>query len=601
MVGCYHRYDSVECACIATSTSISTQSHPVSSKLPLRLFLPSFLAISCTGEQPEESASEATGSTGSAGVTGPSEASSTSTDSDPTGTTTSSETTPSATSFGSSTGDPPDDEPVLAGGIAVDAVEINQGVGITLAQAGEVIATQERNAPVISGRPALVRSSYLLHNDYSPRLINAQLHLSTADIEIIYTDSKMIIKPANWQELGGAFEWFVDAEDLNADTEFRVEFLEAPGVEEPVGSVDSATLPAQGFAELGAWPGPMVLDIMLVPFTCDGIDDLDLSPENIADLEAYLYNTYPVQELNLSIRAPVASAECNEFDAAEIDLPALREADGAAPWVYYGGLMPGDGGGYSISIEGGDSMDYRRTFASHTWRQAGLSFDLYAHELGHNHGQVHTFEDPEYPNTNSDECGAIQTYGWGPRSALMPSSGWGNDVDLGLVWFDPHDTLLMPTQDPCIGAADGNRWNFNDFMSYQYPYWVSAYTYSSAAERIKLISPWSEDAGKPAPEREQTLRLIISPEGEIRRQSYAGGWAIKPEQADAWAKCRTTDGEVRLPVRRRPGLLERTDDDGHMRSFVYEAFELPLQSNVHARSCILEAGTIGLMLPFVAD
>ena len=250
--------------------------------------------------------------------------------------------------------------------------------------------------------------------------------------------------------------------------------------------------------------------------------------------------------------------------------------------------MPGNGGGYSISIDGGDQMDYRRTFANHAWRDYGLTFDLFAHELAHNHGRPHSFEDPSYPDDNGGSCGAISTYGWGPRPSLMPSSGYSNDLDLGLDWFDPHEQLLAPTDDDCGGLPDGNRWNFNDMTSYAYPYWVSAYTYAAGAERIRLISTW-ENADGPGPGR--TLRLVLGPEGDIHRSERAGARAVT--RAGAWASC----GGVRLPVRTGTGVRDVRDADGRLRSYTYETFELPLLEAIDPTTCVLGSDSIAFVSP----
>ncbi len=498
----------------------------------------------------------------------------------------------------------------------IDEVELNQGVAISLASAGQLLPSADQQAPIIGGRAALVRASYTLGDSFSPRPILGRLwlHDSVEDTDRLYDDERMISGPGDWQSFGGTFQWLVDADDLNGASEFRVQLLESDEQEEPLGEVSGAQLPAESFAPLGAWDDPMVVDLVLVPFTCAGEEDLDLSPENLADFEAYLFNTFPLQTLNLTVRDPVVSAGCSEFDAAEIDLPALRIADGAEPWVYYGGLLPGVGGGYSISVAGGESMDYRRTFASHTWRDAGLTFDLYAHELGHNHGREHTFEDPSFPGSTVDNCGTTSGFGWGPRSALMPSSGWSNDLDLGLAWFDPHETLLQPTGNPCAGAPEGNRWNFNDFMSYQYPYWVSAYTYAAAAERVRLISTWSADAAAPAPDSAETLRLVFSPEGEVHRLRYPHSAALPSSTSEGDlplatptaspqttalprslaiqdprdALCTSDEGSVRLAVLHRPGLLERPAADGTLRSSVFDAYEVRVGPGIDPTTCTLE-------------
>ncbi len=495
----------------------------------------------------------------------------------------------------SSDGPLPPTEGVLAGDISIDQIEINQGTGIPLAEDGVLLPAPGRPAPVISGRGALVRASYELGPEFSPRPIIGRLWLRSAEGDVVYADERMVSGPSDWTDIDGTFHWVVDPEDITADAEVRVQLLELDEDGEPSGDISGSQFPAEGFEALEAWGDPMVMHLMLVPFTCDGYDDLDLDPADLADFEAFIFNTYPVQELVFTVHDPVHSPSCSEFDAAEIDLPALREADGADPWVYYGGLLPGDGAGYSISIDGGDQMDYRRTFANHTWRGYGLTFDLFGHELGHNHGRDHTFEDGSYPNDNSDFCGSIEAYGWGPRSALMPSSGWGNDLDLGLEWFDPHQTLLPPTDASCSGLPDGNRWNFNDMMSYEYPYWVSAHTYAAAAERIRLISTWSESAEAPAEPGGRTLRVVFGPEGDIHRMSAPGTHPI--ERADAWATCRSSEGDSRRPVRRTTSLREGLGRDGRFETFTYEGYELPLEDGLEFEDCRLEVP--GLRVPFV--
>lgn len=577
----------------------------------------------CAGDDLQEStATETTEAQTSAGGSEGSSASGTTTDETDSAQATSDASASDATSTEGTTdttdttdsGAPPG---ILAGDIMVDNVELNQGVPIRIASAGQLIPKGGFEAPVIGGRTALVRASYGLGDSFVPRPIIGRLwlHDSVEETDTLYDDERMIAGPGDWQSFGGTFQWIVDADELRENSELRIQLLEVAEEGEAVGDQSGAQLPPEGFAPLAVWADPMVLDLVLVPFTCAGEEDLDLSPQNLADFEAYLFNTFPLQALNLTVRDPVASAGCSEFDAAEVDLPALRIADGAAPWVYYGGLLPGAGGGYSISVSGGDSMDYRRTFASHTWRDAGLTFDLYAHELGHNHGRDHSFEDPSFPGSTVDNCGTIAGYGWGPRSALMPSSGWSNDLDLGLAWFDPHETLLQPTGDPCAGAPEGNRWNFNDFMSYQYPYWVSAYTYAAAAERVRLISSWSVDAGAPAPASSETLRIIFSPEGEVRRVRYPHGRPSLLSRADQRpttcspaldldlggdpiaALCASPTGPVRQPVRRRPGLLERPGPDGRLQSSLFDAYEVTIGPDVDPTSCTLELADRSL--PFV--
>ena len=348
-----------------------------------------------------------------------------------------------------STGDLPSLEPAnAAGGIRITNVELNQGVGLLVGVDGAPQGADQRVAPIIAGRDALVRIDYALEADFAPRDLEARVHIG----DETYVDIRPIAGPSDWTTLDGTFTAFIDAGDLGAGATLEVELVEPDGAA-TVGADAGARFPADGPMSLDAWADRMVLDIMLVPMTCDGFEPLELTEEKLANFEAFLFNTYPVQTLNLTVHEPVRSATCSEFYAAEYDLPALREADGADPWVYYGGLLPGDGGGYSIAVQGGDQVDYRRTFANHVWRDEGLTADLFAHELGHNHGRDHAFEDPSFPTETGDWCGPRPNFGWGPRSAAMPTSGYSNDVGLGLSWFDPRDNLLAPTDASCDGRT----------------------------------------------------------------------------------------------------------------------------------------------------
>ncbi len=402
----------------------------------------------------------------------------------------------------------------LAGGVSLTDIEVNQGVGITVASGGAFLHPDGFVAPVIGRRPALVRATYTLDPEFVPRELEAHLHITTAGTTKTIVDTRMVDGPADPTMLDGTFTWQLDAEALDTGSEIQITLHEIEGTPEPVGTPVAPSLPGDGAADIGVWGEPMVIDLVLVPFSCDGFGSVEISDADLEEFEAYLFNTFPVQAINIEVHGLEYSSSCSEVDAAEFDLPALREAEQAAPYVYYGGLLPGDGGGYSVAIENSDQMDFRRTFANHTWRWYGLTFDLFAHELGHSHGRNHTFEDPQYPLQNQGFCGTRETYGYGLRPGLMPQCGYSNDKDIGIEWISPNEQLVPPTNvDPCDGLPEANRGSWSDMMSYAYPYWVSAYTYKHAAERVRLISSWRNgDAQPPAPV--PGVRVVLDGEGK---------------------------------------------------------------------------------------
>lgn len=489
----------------------------------------------------------------------------------------------------SSTGEidvPPNPTGSLAGGIHIGDVLANQAVDITLVRDGAVVPADSREAPLIAGRALLLRAAYELDADFTSRPIIGRLTIESRDGTQVFDDVRTVDGPSRMDILDGTFHWTVPPEGFPADASFRIDLFEEEDLS-TIGTLGLATVPQGGSAAVDAWGDPMVLDIVLVPFSCDGIGQVDVTPEDLADFEAYLFNTYPITELNLEVHDVVPSSSCSEFDAAEYDLPALRESESPPAGVYYGGLLPGDGGGYSIAIGDSDQMDFRRTFANHTWRWYGLTFDLFAHELGHNHGREHSFEDPSYEGDNSGDCGSISGHGWGVTPGNMPKSGYSNDQELGLSWIDPNAQLLPPTPAPCDGAPNANENLYNDMMSYAYPYWVSAYTYAALADRVRLISSWSSTTAAPKQDR-VLVRFVVDTEGRVRESRRLG--TVSPQNPSLWADC----GSVAAPVSRGHAIHDRRDATGRLVEDRYSTYTFEVPQGLDPASCTVQtlAGTL---------
>src|SRR5687767_2642775 len=129
-------------------------------------------------------------------------------------------------SSSSSTGIPLVDVP--AQGIAVDFVEINQGVSVRIGEDGQGVPSTARTAPVVANRIALVRGFYTVPDDWQPRDIDGRLVLSHADgtIETL-SDEKPIEDDAFAGSLAGTFFWGIEAEKMQPGLEYRVELWEA--------------------------------------------------------------------------------------------------------------------------------------------------------------------------------------------------------------------------------------------------------------------------------------------------------------------------------------------------------------------------------------
>lgn len=382
-----------------------------------------------------------------------------------------------------------------AAGISIDAISINQGVEIPIAEGGVFIPEPERNAPVIGKRPALVRAFWNLEDGFEPRELEARLVLTYPDGSVkVFTDERTVDGPSNPTSYPGGFAWGILEEDFLGDVDFHVAVYETDGVDR--GAPSSYRLPAEGEEPLRGVTKRMLLDVVVVP-TCNRAPIADWEQEIFT---AYLYNTFPINELQITFHDPVASG-CDEYEAAYTTMPDLRFAEDAPPWRYYGGLVNGSCGGIAQYGDGpwAWEKDAPRAFGLCDWRYTFPTVDLFAHELGHVHSRNHTFEDSYYPY---DTCGVRENVGFGLMPAQMPSSSWGDQSE-------PMQQLIPPSRAGCTEAS------WNDFMSYAYPYWISDYTYRGIAELIWHTSTWADEAGAIQPSPGVTLRGAVRDDGRV--------------------------------------------------------------------------------------
>lgn len=494
---------------------------------------------------------------------------------------------------GDETGEPPDPETgTRAGAIRIVSIDANQGVSIPIVEDGAFLDPGGRNAPLIAERAMLVRiTDYTLDDGFQPRTLEGRLTVAGGGATRVYRDERMIDGPPDPTILDGTFHWLVDADDVREDTAFHVGIFEPEGTTSTVGDDSGSRWPAGDDQALGVWGDRMVIDLVVVPYCYTPTD------EERSNFEAYIYNVYPASTLNVTWHA-TESGYCGDdsYELAENVLPQLRAQEGAAPNVYYGGLIgpPGTGcGGYSVAISESRSMSFRRTFASCNWRDWGLTADLFAHELGHNHGRDHAFEDPQYPYDVDGSCagrGGRGGWGFGVRSGLGPQSGVGNDVDLGYPWLDMQERLVPPSTpgSPCNGDNTIGDEDYNDIMSYAYPFWVSDHTYAALAEEVKVISSWS--SSRVVQTDGYTLSLTVRPDGGQDWIVHRGAQPVQPSEQVGVARCWEGDRKVaQTAVRFARGWKDELGSDGQFTALPYDVYDAPLPSSPTGDRCVIEA------------
>ncbi|MEM7156275.1 MAG: hypothetical protein AAF799_25705 [Myxococcota bacterium] len=421
------------------------------------------------------------------------------------------------------TTDDPFDGAVPAAGIYIKDVSVNQGVEIHLVRDREFVPEPDRNAPVIGRRPALIRGFWELDADFEPREIEARLVVNYADGTVrAFTDTRMIDRESNPNTFPGGFFWDVQGEDFTGDFSYHIELIEVDDVDR--GPAPQARLPEQGQEAMKGVTRRMLLDLVIVP-TCGRPA---LAPWEQDIFTAYLYNTYPINELQLTFHEPV-SGGCDEVEAAYTTMPNLRLAEGAPPWRYYGGLVLGGCGGIAQYGAGGwaEAMDAPRVFGLCDWRGNFPTVGLFAHELGHVHGRDHTFGAFDWPY---DPCGVRPEVGFGLMPGQMPSDSWGSaSVEM--------QQLIPPSDAGCTTSS------WNDFMSYAYPYWVSDHTYLGMAEIVWLTSGWADDQGANAPLPGLTLRGAVREDGTVAWGATRGASTIADDLTSTHQTARFFDGD----------------------------------------------------------
>lgn len=351
--------------------------------------------------------------------------------------------------------------PRLARGIVLDHVALYQAVKVDLVVSGA--ERRPRNAPIVAGRDALVRL-------YVRPTGGAQVVTGVVIVDGERFTQQLDVRRASVEDdPATVFTLSLPARVLREGVRWSAQLESTAGAMVSTGVADDARWPRAGStAELRAQSDGGGLELLLVPirYDTDGSGRLpDTSPAQLARYRTLLQALYPVANLDVRVRAPVAWTRALypngnfNFDRLNDLLVNLRVTDNAPDDLYYYALVvpaatfddycggscvtgqsyvPEDPLDADIRVGGG--MGY--TGDNSAW--------TLVHEVGHLHGRSHA------------PC-AVSS--WDPSYPYL-------DGDVGVWGYDVRDGTLVP---PGVG--------FTDFMGYCDDTWISDYTYAGIFER----------------------------------------------------------------------------------------------------------------------
>jgi hypothetical protein len=363
----------------------------------------------------------------------------------------------------------------LASILAVDHLSVWQGVKVTLVDEG---VTKGPNAPLVPGRPAVVR----VHARVTPRQkvpkLSAELRLTAPDRpELVVTSLPRLLAPLDDGVLSSTFNFDLTAEQVVPGTRATVEIHDAANAAPP--REELLRFPAEGDLAFNVGDLAPKLKVRFVPvrYQADGSDREPLLDK--ATIESYrksLYKLYPVSEVEISIRESfnwplVVSPSGDGWDSLLNAVLETRSDDQAPDDVYYVGIfnpaasereyckgacvlgVAPRGLGTDVGLRAAMVVGYP------TERSHGTMAQEIAHAMGRNHAP----------------CG---------QPAAVDRKYPYDTANIGVWGFDIVNRELV---DPSGRVFD--------FMSYCSPVWTSDYTYNALYQRMVEVEKAKRPGG----------------------------------------------------------------------------------------------------------
>ncbi len=376
-------------------------------------------------------------------------------------------------------------------GLKITEIALYQGVKRPLVVGG-VAATSD--IPIIDGRDALMRVFVETDATFSADPVTARLFFEGDPVPIEVTQN--VAGNSTDGKLDSTLNFDIPGAKVSAAAGYKVILGKSSG-EMPRGPL-AKPYPEKGFEPMPAEYIGATLKIVLVPvaYGADGSDRLpDLSEEQIQMYTDAFHAMYPAPTVEISVRAePVPwkfaiGPGGNGWGELLDHIGMIRQKDGVAPDVYYyapfqptktfnqfcgGGCVAGLG----MLGSANDSHSRAAIGLGYPGAETGVTA---LHEVGHNHGRDHA------------PCGGAQ--GVDPK---YPHPGAQDGV-----WG--YNLVTQQLYDPKI----------TDIMGYCSPVWISDYTFTALATRIKLVNHAKVNY-PPGSLNRMYDRVLIGPTGEVK-------------------------------------------------------------------------------------
>ncbi len=379
----------------------------------------------------------------------------------------------------------------VRGGLEIDWVEANQGVGVAIGRDGAGVGGGQRTSYLIQNRLTLIRAFWKpLPDDWVPRKIEGRLTINYPDGTaplVLKSKAVMVDQDSFIGSLDRSFYWGLMKEQVVPGITYYVELFELePGHEDLPAGANPPRVPYEGDTFVGIEKSDQVMKVTLVPFNYDSGDGCkttpDTSEKTMKIFQDQMYMMNPLDKLDFTLHAPVDwKVPLTDFNELNEFMSEMRADEGAEAERYYYGLVDvcggglGGAGGKAFGIpQGGKVGDAWQRVSSGLSIDVEFSSETFVHEVGHSQGRFHVF-------CNGEEGGPDNGYPTYPKEGQ--THGEIHDWGFGIINFK----LYHPTV-------------HKDYMTYCHPVWASSWGWNKVYPIIQTLSKWDDNAGAPKPD-----------------------------------------------------------------------------------------------------